>query len=97
MYCLVFCVTVTSKYVIRVIKAITFTVLKRVTVQNLLQMMSQLEKASQPVLTSLTVEWTTFKDDMKIRQAPCQIMSLFNGERQVVYGFVDNCTQVRGI
>lgn len=28
-------------------------------------------------------------------QAPHQIVSLFNGSRQVVYGFVDNCTQVR--
>lgn len=27
------------------------------------------------------------------RQAPAQIRSLFNGERLVVYGFVDNCTR----
>jgi len=27
-------------------------------------------------------------------QAPANIMALFNGCRQVVYGFVPNCTQV---
>ena len=28
-------------------------------------------------------------------QAPQEIFSLFNGSRQVVYGFVPNCTRVR--
>ena len=27
-------------------------------------------------------------------QAPNQLLSLFNGSRQVVYGFADNCTRV---
>jgi len=59
----------------------------------------QLEKASQPSLTRIEVEWQLFNDDEdgsspKLTQAPAKIMALFNGCRQVVYGFVPNCTQV---
>ena len=55
----------------------------------------QLTKASQPGLTSVAVDWRVYNEDQaKPVQAPCQITSLFSGSRQVVYGFVDNCTMV---
>ena len=61
----------------------------------------QLEKAWQPSLTCIEVEWQQFNDDdvvdglsLKPMQAPANIMAVFNGCRQVVYGFVPNCTQV---
>jgi len=64
----------------------------------------QLEKASQPSLTCIEVDWQQFSDgnnkdedgfsSPKPTQAPASIMALFNGCRQVVYGFVPNCTQV---
>jgi len=60
----------------------------------------QLEKASQLSLMSIEVQWQQFNDDdddgssPKPKQAPANIMALFNGCRQVVYGFVPNCTQV---
>ncbi|XP_062507413.1 protein mono-ADP-ribosyltransferase PARP4-like isoform X2 [Corticium candelabrum] len=55
---------------------------------------SQLEKAGQPVLTSVEVDWQQFDDNKTSKpvQAPAEIISLFSGSRQVVYGFVDNCT-----
>ena len=56
---------------------------------------SQLEKCQQPVLTSVSVTWQQFDEGApKPIQAPNQILSLFNGSRQVVYGFVPFCTQV---
>ena len=56
---------------------------------------SQLSKAAQPGLTSVAVEWQRYDDDLPPPvQAPSQITALFSGSRQVVYGFVDNCTQV---
>jgi len=48
----------------------------------------------------MQVEWQQFNDAAEDRsspkptQAPTNIMALFNGCRQVVYGFVPNCTQV---
>jgi len=57
----------------------------------------QLLKASQPSLSSIEVVWQLFNVDDGISkpvQAPKNIMALFNGCRQVVYGFVPNCTQV---
>jgi poly [ADP-ribose] polymerase len=53
-----------------------------------------LEKAGQPVLTSVEVDWQQFDYDTASKpvQAPASIMSLFSGSRQVIYGFVDNCT-----
>ena len=60
-----------------------------------------LEKASQPSLSCIEVEWQRFNDakdeddsSPKLTQAPANIMALFNGCRLVVYGFVPNCTQV---
>ncbi|KAL5457332.1 hypothetical protein EMCRGX_G034580 [Ephydatia muelleri] len=55
---------------------------------------SQLSKAFQPALTSVCVEWQQFDENApKPIQAPQEIFSLFNGSRQVVYGFVPNCTR----
>ena len=57
----------------------------------------QLLKASQPSLSCIEVVWQQFNNDdgtTKPVQAPKNIMALFNGCRQVVYGFVPNCTQV---
>ncbi|CAH3018315.1 unnamed protein product, partial [Porites evermanni] len=55
---------------------------------------SQLSKAKQPGLTSVAVSWQQHDSGSSPPvQAPHQILSLFNGSRQVVYGFVDNCTQ----
>ncbi|XP_013399831.1 poly [ADP-ribose] polymerase 4-like [Lingula anatina] len=54
----------------------------------------QLDKVSQPGLTSVSVAWQQYDDDLPPPvQAPTQITSLFNGSRQVVYGFVPNCMQ----
>ncbi|XP_022100686.1 poly [ADP-ribose] polymerase 4-like isoform X2 [Acanthaster planci] len=55
---------------------------------------SQLSKAAQPVLSSVSVDWCQFDDDAPAPiQAPNNITSLFSGSRQVVYGFVPHCTQ----
>ncbi|XP_078664712.1 uncharacterized protein LOC144907477 isoform X2 [Branchiostoma floridae x Branchiostoma belcheri] len=55
---------------------------------------SQLGKAAQPGLTSVSVDWQQWDDDAPPPvQAPNQIVSLFNGSRQVVYGYVPHCTQ----
>ncbi|XP_055887848.1 protein mono-ADP-ribosyltransferase PARP4-like isoform X2 [Biomphalaria glabrata] len=54
---------------------------------------TQLNKASQPGLTSVSVEWRQYNDNLPPPiQAPHQITALFNGSRQVIYGFVPNCT-----
>lgn len=53
---------------------------------------AQLQKAVQPVLTNVCVEWKLFDEDAPLPlQAPRQIMSLFSGNRQIVYGFVSHC------
>ncbi|KAH9525129.1 Protein mono-ADP-ribosyltransferase parp4 [Bulinus truncatus] len=53
----------------------------------------QLDKASQPGLTSVSVEWCQYDDHLRPPvQAPKQITAMFNGSRQVIYGFVPNCT-----
>ncbi|XP_063404518.1 protein mono-ADP-ribosyltransferase PARP4-like [Mytilus trossulus] len=51
---------------------------------------SQIQKTSQPVLTSVSVAWQQFDNPPPV-QAPQQITALFNGSRLVVYGFVSNC------
>jgi len=50
---------------------------------------------------NIEVDWQQFNDEddgdgssPKLTQAPANIMALFNGCRQVIYGFVPNCTQV---
>ena len=53
-----------------------------------------IEKLYQPpAISHISVEWETSDDDNqdKILQAPIKINPLFNGKRQVVYGFVPNC------
>ena len=55
----------------------------------------QLGKTSQPGLTSVAVEWRQYDDNLPPPvQAPRRITALFNGTRQVIYGFVPNCTMV---
>ncbi|XP_061196330.1 uncharacterized protein LOC133204592 [Saccostrea echinata] len=57
---------------------------------------SQIEQATRPGISHVKVEWgtSTNKQDPPL-QAPCRIPSLFSGSRQVVYGFVTNCTQAK--
>ncbi|XP_025097286.1 poly [ADP-ribose] polymerase 4-like [Pomacea canaliculata] len=53
----------------------------------------QLRKAGQPGLTSVRVDWRQYDDNLPPPvQAPCRITALFSGARQVIYGFVPNCT-----
>eukprot|EP00794_Sanderia_malayensis_P009205 gene9205-10179_t len=53
---------------------------------------SQIEKCQQLALTSVNVAWQQFDDDAPCPlQAPRNVVSLFNGYRQVVYGFVPHC------
>jgi len=61
-------------------------------------LIGQIEKACQPGLSNVTVDWLQTDDNPKLPvQAPNHIPSVFDGCRQVVYGFVDNCTQVSGL
>uniref|UniRef100_F6V7V1 VIT domain-containing protein n=4 Tax=Ciona intestinalis TaxID=7719 RepID=F6V7V1_CIOIN len=60
----------------------------------------QLEKAQQPVLTDIKVNWKTYNENEETqvssalpKQAPEYISSLFNQSRVVVYGFVPHCRQ----
>ncbi|KAL4233481.1 Protein mono-ADP-ribosyltransferase parp4 [Mactra antiquata] len=54
---------------------------------------SQIHKAAQPGLTSVSVHWEQHGADFPPPvQAPSQITALFNGSRVVIYGFVPNCT-----
>ncbi|KAK3097154.1 hypothetical protein FSP39_006899 [Pinctada imbricata] len=52
---------------------------------------SQLDKASQPGLTNVSVMWQYDEELPPPVQAPQQITALFSGSRQVVYGYVPNC------
>jgi len=54
----------------------------------------QLSKVSQPGVSSISIAWQTFNEKKDFVQAPSQIMGLFNGCRQVIYGFVPDCMQV---
>ncbi|XP_015749941.1 PREDICTED: poly [ADP-ribose] polymerase 4-like [Acropora digitifera] len=55
---------------------------------------SQLSKAEQPSLTSVEIAWQQHDSGSRPPiQAPTHLLSTFSGSRQVVYGFVDNCTQ----
>lgn len=42
-------------------------------------------------LSEINVRWN-ISDRGSVAQAPAQLTSLFHGERQIVYGFVDYCT-----
>ena len=54
----------------------------------------QLSKAAQPSLSSVSVSWQQFDSDVTPLQAPSHVTALFSGSRQVIYGFVPNCTRV---
>ena len=45
-------------------------------------------------MTDIGVTWQTYGSDQAIQQAPSNISTLFYGQQAVVYGFVENCTQV---
>ena len=51
-----------------------------------------IDKIGQPSIGNISVEWEIHDDNKsEILQAPAKISSLFNGRRQIVYGFVPNC------
>ncbi|KAL5017637.1 hypothetical protein ScPMuIL_007226 [Solemya velum] len=56
---------------------------------------SQLDKVRQPGLSEVKIDWGQSGSDGKLVQAPSHIPSLFNGSRQIIYGFIDNCRQTR--
>ena len=56
-------------------------------------MRAQVSKAGEPGLTSVSVNWEQYGQDLQCTQAPSQITSLFSGSRQVIYGYVPSCTQ----
>ncbi|ELR19183.1 ubiquitin domain containing protein [Acanthamoeba castellanii str. Neff] len=51
----------------------------------------QFRRALQPALSEINVDWH-ISDRGSVSAAPAQLTSLFYGERQIVYGFVDYCT-----
>ena len=51
-------------------------------------------KASQPCVSEVAVEWQNFGNEEGIVQAPSHVSSIFSGSRQVIFGFVLNCTMV---
>ncbi|XP_052241111.1 uncharacterized protein LOC127851394 isoform X2 [Dreissena polymorpha] len=54
---------------------------------------SHINKAAQPGLTSVQVDWEQHGANVELPvQAPRQITAVFSGSRQVIYGFVPNCT-----
>ncbi|KAK3773376.1 hypothetical protein RRG08_023253 [Elysia crispata] len=54
---------------------------------------SQVVKAMQPGLTSVSVEWRQYDDNPPPPvQAPRLITALFSGSQQIIYGYVPNCT-----
>lgn len=56
---------------------------------------AQLERMAQPGLASVQVHWQQFNEGAPAPvQAPRLLTALFNGTRQIVYGFVPDCTQV---
>ena len=59
------------------------------------QVQALINKAAQPGLTSVCVDWEQHGADVPGPvQAPRQITALFSGSRQVVYGYVPNCLMV---
>ncbi|KAK3593675.1 hypothetical protein CHS0354_013571 [Potamilus streckersoni] len=54
---------------------------------------SQISKAGHIGLTSIYVHWEQYDSDVAAPvQAPKHINAIFSGSRQVIYGFVPNCT-----
>ena len=59
------------------------------------QVESQIRNARQSCVTDVKVEWRSdATDDTTLEQAPRVLTSLFYAQQLVVYGFVENCTQV---
>ena len=77
---------------IRLFKSILLSVYN---LNTFIQMKSQLSKGCQPSISGVNVLWQQHSDNLPPPiQAPSKIPNLFNGSRLVVYGFVENCTQV---
>jgi poly [ADP-ribose] polymerase 2/3/4 len=54
-----------------------------------------IEKSLQPAITNIKIEWDIEHNKQnQFLQIPHSIPSLFNGHRQVVYGFIDYCNKV---
>jgi hypothetical protein len=54
----------------------------------------QIARAQQPALTGIHINWVQHDNEpQKPLQAPHEIVSLFHGSRQIIYGFVPNCSQ----
>ncbi|KAH3765658.1 protein mono-ADP-ribosyltransferase PARP4 [Pelomyxa schiedti] len=59
------------------------------------QVYRQLERARQPCLKDINVRWGATASSSTVQQAPSQIMTLFNGERTIIYAFIpSDCQQV---
>jgi len=54
------------------------------------KVLRQFTRSKQPSLSDININWEIYRDET-VLQAPHQIVSLFNGERQIIYGYVDNC------
>lgn len=51
-------------------------------------------KTIQPCVSEVSLEWQNFGNKEGIVQAPSHISSIFSGSRQIIFGFVPNCTMV---
>jgi poly [ADP-ribose] polymerase len=57
-----------------------------------------LRNMSAPALSDVAVTWTRYAsendagDQEAVVQAPSEVTALFSGARQVLYGFVEDCT-----
>ncbi|KYQ90195.1 hypothetical protein DLAC_08793 [Tieghemostelium lacteum] len=51
------------------------------------QVLSLLSIAMEPTLSNIKVEWP--QDQIKVTQAPKQIRPIYNGERMMIYGLID--------
>jgi len=62
------------------------------TLPNQKKLQRQFDRALQPALTDISVKWNTNHPET-LCQAPNEITSLFNGDRKIIYGSADYCTQ----
>ena len=60
------------------------------------KVLNLLEKAVQPAISNLELSWIGDENTNSIQQAPKKILSVFHGERKVLYGMLGNekCSQV---
>jgi len=54
------------------------------------KVLRQLNRALQPAVVNLSVIWGTGKNSFTVRQTPYKLRPIFDGERSIVYGFIDN-------